>query len=358
MRYTFIFFVISIACLVFFTGCTGLTGIGIHGEDGGATGSDSGRLTPKRLWKLRQNGQDLLLVDIRPTRAFHRGHLPGAFSMPACDEKKDAPLNLPQDRERTAVVYCGWSGCGSMAASRARLESLGFSPVLVLEGGTEAWQKAGYPLVAGDDLVLAGKENLLIDLRPAHKDTVQRIPGSLSIPFPKLPEHLSQLPRDALLVLYGDSWEESREAVRLCRDQGFEAVMVEGNIQGWRKRGLPLESGPVRRTIRWQRKLPPGAIDAATLEQAAAGKIKGAVLLDVRTDREVSRGRILGSVHIPLNTLAGRVEELSSKSTYFVYASDGPRAEVAMHILRENGRKAHYFAGPVRCRNRRCTIGE
>ncbi|MDG5816134.1 thioredoxin domain-containing protein [Chitinispirillales bacterium ANBcel5] len=63
------------------------------------------------------------------------------------------------------------------------------------------------------------------------------------------------------------------------------------------------------------------------------------VVLDVRTNREFSHGHIENSVHIPLNELERRIEELSEyrEKDLLVYCRSGNRSAVASRILLQNG---------------------
>lgn len=61
------------------------------------------------------------------------------------------------------------------------------------------------------------------------------------------------------------------------------------------------------------------------------------VLLDVRTANEVSQGAIEGAVHIPLDELEQRVNELDASQTVFVYCASGNRSRVACDVLQVHG---------------------
>ena len=47
--------------------------------------------------------------------------------------------------EKKIIVYCGVGDQGALATKT--LQDMGFKDVSNLEGGSEAWVKAGYPLV-------------------------------------------------------------------------------------------------------------------------------------------------------------------------------------------------------------------
>lgn len=75
--------------------------------------------------------------------------------------------------------------------------------------------------------------------------------------------------------------------------------------------------------------------DYAALRQAGTPHL----LLDVREDDEVARGRIAGSVHIPLRQLPARLGELAAHQNQLVVCQCkmGGRSAQAAGFLRRNG---------------------
>ncbi|MEM6283902.1 MAG: rhodanese-like domain-containing protein [Chloroflexota bacterium] len=61
------------------------------------------------------------------------------------------------------------------------------------------------------------------------------------------------------------------------------------------------------------------------------------VLLDVRTAGEVASGVIPGAIHIPLNELSSRVNELPQDKTIVVYCNSGNRSRSAVSVLNSAG---------------------
>lgn len=91
---------------------------------------------------IRQN--DVVLVDVRTAKEFAAGHLKGARNVEwvkAFEENVKA-ASLPKDK--TIAVYCQ-RGRRSLAATQV-LVKMGYK-VLNLDGGIDAWQKAGKPVV-------------------------------------------------------------------------------------------------------------------------------------------------------------------------------------------------------------------
>ena len=60
------------------------------------------------------------------------------------------------------------------------------------------------------------------------------------------------------------------------------------------------------------------------------------ILLDVRTQKEIEIAS-LGGVHIPLNELSTRVDELDQESRIIIYCHHGVRSLAALNILQDSG---------------------
>lgn len=72
---------------------------------------------------------------------------------------------------------------------------------------------------------------------------------------------------------------------------------------------------------------------------------QGAILLDVRTDEELNEGRFEKSIHIPLNTLRERLDELDPQQEYIISCYSGLRSYIAERILKQHGFKAKNLDG-------------
>lgn len=69
---------------------------------------------------------------------------------------------------------------------------------------------------------------------------------------------------------------------------------------------------------------------------------KGAVILDVRTEKEYQTGHIEGSINISLGTIRERYGELDPEKTYITVCSHGLRSVKVETILKEKGfRRVH-----------------
>ena len=102
-------------------------------------------LRPAELTAL-VNGENALVVDLRPGAEFEKGHIPGSrnVQMAQFDPENKA---LADAKALPVVVVCK-AGMTSVDAAR-RLRKAGFERVYVLDGGIGAWQGADLPLARG-----------------------------------------------------------------------------------------------------------------------------------------------------------------------------------------------------------------
>ncbi|MCO5233613.1 MAG: CoA-disulfide reductase [Chitinophagales bacterium] len=66
-------------------------------------------------------------------------------------------------------------------------------------------------------------------------------------------------------------------------------------------------------------------------------KESNAILLDVRTNNEFSKGHILGAMNLPLDDLRDNLNLLDKRNKYVVYCQVGLRGYLAYKILKNNG---------------------
>src|SRR5262245_36982231 len=94
--------------------------------------------------QMKRN-EPITIVDVRLPSDYRVGHIPGAINLP--NGKWHTLAGLTKDR--TAVVYCYSQTCKLAAAAAVEFASAGI-PVLEMEGGFEAWEKANLPVVRGE----------------------------------------------------------------------------------------------------------------------------------------------------------------------------------------------------------------
>lgn len=71
----------------------------------------------------------------------------------------------------------------------------------------------------------------------------------------------------------------------------------------------------------------------------------GAVLLDVRTSREFSRGAVEGAMHVPVDNLREQLELIPRDKEILVYCRTGLRSYIAARILSQHGYRCKNISG-------------
>jgi rhodanese-related sulfurtransferase len=110
------------------------------------------RVTPAQL------GADATVIDVGPSDAYARGHVPGAAWI--CRSRLEARIGMAApDRARPIVLTCPDGTASTLAA--ATLRALGYS-ASVLEGGSRAWSAAGRPLETGATRLLDQTDDVVL----------------------------------------------------------------------------------------------------------------------------------------------------------------------------------------------------
>ena len=96
--------------------------------------------------RIERREPNLVLLDIRERDAYETGHLPGARHIPRGQLELRVDKELPDPTVRI-LAYCQFGKISTLAA--ATLRTMGYTRVVALDGGMEAWAAAGYPLERG-----------------------------------------------------------------------------------------------------------------------------------------------------------------------------------------------------------------
>lgn len=84
------------------------------------------------------------IIDVREYDEFAAGHLPGAINIPrGVLEFKIGSVGECIDKARPYLVYCRTSGRAAM--STVQLQRIGYTDVISMGGGFEAWNSEGRP---------------------------------------------------------------------------------------------------------------------------------------------------------------------------------------------------------------------
>ncbi len=89
------------------------------------------------------------------------------------------------------------------------------------------------------------KAVFLVDVRPEEEYQNGHIPGAKSIPLDSLQNQLEKLPKDKEIVAYcrGSLCTMSDEAIKLLRENGYEARNFTRGLPEWQANGMAVENG-------------------------------------------------------------------------------------------------------------------
>ena len=104
--------------------------------------NQSVHIIPMNAIRLINNNDDALIIDVRTSAEFGKGHIRGARNMPI-STLKDKVDSLSQNKDTAILAYCN-SGASSGSACRV-LSRAGFSNVHNIAGGINAWLEAKLP---------------------------------------------------------------------------------------------------------------------------------------------------------------------------------------------------------------------
>lgn len=100
--------------------------------------------------------QSVVVLDLREAYDFRLDHIPGAFNFPAYTEDstldKVVEEKWPQAKASQApvVLYCYGRGCIRSRDAAAKLARAGFTRLLWLREGLDAWRAAGLAMAGGE----------------------------------------------------------------------------------------------------------------------------------------------------------------------------------------------------------------
>ena len=83
---------------------------------------------------------------------------------------------------------------------------------------------------------------LVIDVRSAEEYAAGHVPGAVNIPHDQVASRLAEIPKDKEVVLYCRSGRRSGLAAETLEANGYKNLqLLQGDMPGWEKAGLPVE---------------------------------------------------------------------------------------------------------------------
>ena len=112
-----------------------------------------GEMSPEKLKKLLDDGEEIIVLDVRETEQRAEGSIPSdEFSKESFYAITRGNLEWEvakkiEEKDALIVTYCRKGGRGALASSVLR--KMGYKNATTLKGGLKGWAKAGFPVQTG-----------------------------------------------------------------------------------------------------------------------------------------------------------------------------------------------------------------
>ena len=105
-------------------------------------------ISPHQLDHTMRNGDDTPVIDVRSAAEYRAGHIPGAKLLPIEQLTPEKVRTSFQDLElgNGHPIYLTCHAGPRAEKAAQQLQRAGFENLQLIEGGTQAWQKAGLPI--------------------------------------------------------------------------------------------------------------------------------------------------------------------------------------------------------------------
>lgn len=191
---------------------------------------------------MMENG--VVVLDVRHGRKFAAGHIPSSYGI-----RVDAPL----------TTWAGWlipfgsrivlvaESTDQIVAATRQLIRIGYDDLGgYLEGGIEAWARAGYvvetiPGMNVKELRERLDEVLLVDVRMQSEWDAGHIPTAIHFEGGRIAWEELPFPHDKPLAIQCASGNRSMSVSSVLRRRGYHNVIqVEGGINKWKMHGFEI----------------------------------------------------------------------------------------------------------------------
>ncbi|MQG51771.1 MAG: hypothetical protein FI695_07355, partial [SAR202 cluster bacterium] len=219
------------------------------------------------LSNLITNSIDFCLLDVRSKAEFNEKHILGSSSIPRSDLEFQLPRLIPYKQTK---IILNDSDSKRSFYSVSQLFHMGYSNVLVLEGGLNKWIADGYsytegmnvpskafgeqvlhtddpPEITPEELfekIQNGEKLLLIDTRTPEEYSRATMPNSISIPNGELINRVPQLNEefDGQIVIHCGGRTRSIIGASLMHALGYKDIIsLKDGTMGWLLAGYDLQ---------------------------------------------------------------------------------------------------------------------
>ncbi|HAS74833.1 MAG TPA: hypothetical protein DCS67_11875, partial [Clostridiales bacterium UBA8960] len=343
---------------------------------------------------MDSDDNSFVILSVRSAKDYAIGHIEGASNIPFAVGMANQFSGLPMDKQ--IVVYC-YTG-QTAGQTTATLRMMGYDAVSLNGGmGTAAnnpqgWSNKGYPVVSdagakvaelynnlpdhkfmiGEkafiDMVVAGTDMTILDIRTAEDYVKGHVKGAVSVPWgTAIAENLVNIPSDKPLYIYCYTGQTASQAVTTLNVAGFDAKTV--NL-GWnfgisKVEGvdavtttdvatLPSNVTTIEPSIQFaitgyyegmaplaETKYKFYKVSEDDLKAMVDAKDETIVIVSARKPEDYAAGHIEGAMNIPFGSdMVASFDALPRNKTIVAYCYTGQTAGQMTAVLRLMGYKA------------------
>uniref|UniRef100_UPI00404927E1 rhodanese-like domain-containing protein n=1 Tax=Flavobacterium sp. TaxID=239 RepID=UPI00404927E1 len=190
---------------------------------------------------LVANASKALVLDTRDASDFANGFIPNSINIGLDGSFAMWVGEMIMDIKQEILLV---TNPGFEEESMIRLSRIGFDHTIgFLEGGVEAWQKAGFETetvqrIEANELekLIDFEKTQIFDVRKRSEFISEHLVGAINIPLNEINQHLAEIPKNETFVLYCAGGYRSMIAASILKQRGWtQFVDVIGGFKALKK---------------------------------------------------------------------------------------------------------------------------
>uniref|UniRef100_UPI00404B3309 MBL fold metallo-hydrolase n=1 Tax=Flavobacterium sp. TaxID=239 RepID=UPI00404B3309 len=193
---------------------------------------------------LVANASKALVLDTRDASDFANGFIPNSINIGLDGSFAMWVGEMIMDIKQEILLV---TNPGFEEESMIRLSRIGFDHTIgFLEGGVEAWQKAGFETetvqrIEANELekLIDFEKTQIFDVRKRSEFISEHLVGAINIPLNEINQHLAEIPKNETFVLYCAGGYRSMIAASILKQRGWtQFVDVIGGFKALKNTNL------------------------------------------------------------------------------------------------------------------------